>query len=94
MTDQEPPNLVPQDLLTHLSNTSNLNKPEAARIVTEVLHYFDQTTDEYIRQRHQELQKSGLSNPQIYQLIEQELSARVFRSEKVSIRQIRRTIYG
>ena len=85
---------IPEDLVHHLCNLSPLSTQEAERLVVEVLHYFGQTSDEFVRQRHQELQKSGLSNPEIYRTIEQELTTRVFRSAPSSIRQIRRAIYG
>lgn len=82
------------NLIEHLSRQSGLDPESADRLVQEILAFYDETTASFIRRRHYELQKSGLSNARIYQLIGEELPQRRFAAEPVSERQIRRTIYG
>jgi hypothetical protein len=49
---------------------------------------------DYIRRRHRRLQNQGLSNPQIFTRLTQELPRWRFRAAQLSERQIRRVIYG
>ena len=85
---------IPEELVQHLCRSTTLQPDEAARVVAEVIHFYRLTPEEFVAQRHQELQRAGVSNSGIYRTIEQELTERVFRSPKLSIRQIRRLIYG
>lgn len=82
------------ELVEHLCRHSNLTSFDAARLVEEVLAYYNETTASFIQRRHHELQKSGLANATIYRLIGEELEQHRFKAEKLSERQIRRTIYG
>lgn len=82
------------ELIEHLCRHSNLTPGDAARLVEEVLAYYNESTGAFIRRRHYELQKSGLANATIYRLIGDELAHRRFKAETLTERQIRRTIYG
>ena len=85
--------LVP--LLDHLCNTSKLNHDEARKLVDEVVTYFAETPEQFVRRRHRELQQiAGQPNEQIYRRIEAELAEWVFAAPALSQRQIRRIIYG
>lgn len=86
--------IVPSELIDHLCRNSRLNAQEAEHIVNEVLAYFAETPDEYLRQRHQELQSLGRSNSDIFLVLQHELQNRRFASKPMSTRQIRRAIYG
>jgi len=84
-----------QPLLDHLCNTSPLQLDEAQKLVTEVIAYFSETTEDWVLRRHGELRHGeGMSNAQIYARIENELPDTVFVSHALSQRQIRRIIYG
>ncbi len=84
-----------QPLLDHLCNTSPLQLDEAQKLVTEVIAYFSETTEDWVLRRHSELKHGeGMSNAQIYARIENELPDTVFVSHALSQRQIRRIIYG
>jgi hypothetical protein len=81
-------------LLRHLSSAAALEHDQARHIVEEVLAYFTESVEAFVLRRHQELSSAGLRNAAIYQQISQELSGRLFAATPLSIRQIRRLIYG
>jgi hypothetical protein len=85
---------VHDDLLEHLSRTTALGPNEAARVVADVLAYFSEGTEEYVRRRHQELQARGLTNDRIFDLVAGELRQRRVRAPELSQRQLRRLVYG
>lgn len=78
----------------HLVRTSPLTPGEAARMVADVLAYFSETTEEYVRRRHGELQARGLTNERIFDRITAELPARRVAAPALSARQLRRIVYG
>ena len=73
---------------------TSLEPAIARRLVAEVLHFFDETPEDFIIRRHRELQQDGFSNTEIYTRIEAELEAHRFTNPPLSLRQIRRVIYG
>ncbi len=88
------PDQVPEELLQHLCYSSRLNTEEAHRLVTEVLSYYNEATETYVRRRHLELQGQGHPNKHIYRGLLHELEHRRFPAPTLSERQIRRMIYG
>ncbi len=85
---------VPTELIDHLCRCSRLTAEEAEHIVSEVLSYYSETPEDYVRHRHQELQALGKNNSDIYSTLQAELQARRFGAKPLTTRQIRRTIYG
>ena len=71
-----------------------LSSSDAHKAVLEVLDCFDLEVDEFIAQRHHELHASGLPNTTIYDHLLGELRLLRFRAPRLSVRQIRRRIYG
>ena len=63
-------------------------------LVEEVVAFLSETVDEFVRRRHRELQAAGLTNPEIFALLAEELAGRRFRAPAVSPRQLRRIVYG
>ena len=82
------------ELVDHLCRQSPLTPAEAQKLVDEVLAYYNESAQCFIRRRHYELQKSGLANSSIYRLIGDELKRHRFVAEPLTERQIRRAIYG
>lgn len=82
------------DLIDHLVRTTPLQRGEAARVVLDVLAYFDETAEAFIRRRHRELQAKGLLNAEIFDLITAELPGRAVTPPEYSLRQLRRIVYG
>lgn len=83
-----------EDLVDHLVRSTPLQRGEAARVVLDVLAYFDETTEGFVRRRHRELQSQGLRNEAIFERISHELPHRAVTPPDLSIRQLRRLVYG
>jgi hypothetical protein len=83
-----------RDLVDHLTRTTALSLGEAARVVDDVLSYFAEPADAYVRRRHAELRGRGLANDEIFQRIAAELPARRVLPPELSLRQLRRIVYG
>ena len=83
-----------EELVTHLARTSPLSASEAARVVAEVVGYFGESVEEFVRRRHRELKAGGLTNERAFALIAAELPARRVAPPQLSLRQLRRVVYG
>jgi hypothetical protein len=82
------------ELVEHLTRTTPLSGEAAARIVEEVVAYFSEPAEAFIRRRHRELQAARLANPETFRRIAAELAGRPVAAPEFSERQIRRVIYG
>ncbi|GAA2449277.1 hypothetical protein GCM10010191_78560 [Actinomadura vinacea] len=82
------------ELVAHLCRTSLLGPGEAARVVADVLAYFGEPVEGFVRRRHGELRAGGLTNDQIFERIAAELPARRVAPPELSVRQLRRIVYG
>ncbi|GHD45956.1 hypothetical protein GCM10010335_52090 [Streptomyces galbus] len=85
---------VHDELVDHLTRTTPLNRGEALRVIQDVLAYFDETTEQYVRRRHRELQAQGLVNATIFERIEADLKYRAVAPPELTLRQLRRIVYG
>jgi hypothetical protein len=81
-------------LVRELSRTTGLPVNITARVVEDVLAYFDETVEEFVRRRHRELQRRGHTNDRIFGEISAELADRRVRPGDLSQRQLRRLVYG
>jgi uncharacterized protein YoaH (UPF0181 family) len=82
------------DLITHLARSSPLSSGEAERLIAEVLGYFSEPAEGFVRRRHGELKARGLSNDRAFDQIAAELQHRLVAPPQYSLRQLRRIIYG
>ncbi|MFJ2702006.1 hypothetical protein ACIO3R_02240 [Streptomyces sp. NPDC087428] len=82
------------DLIDHLVRSTALQRGEASRVILDVLAYFDETTEGFVRRRHRELQSGGLVNAEIFERIAAELPHRAVAPPELSLRQLRRIVYG
>ena len=55
-----------EELVTHLTRTSPLSPGEAARLIAEVVGYFSEPAEEFVRRRHGELKARGLTNDRAF----------------------------
>ncbi len=83
-----------QDLQQHLSSSFDLDNDEVERLMEDLMEYFDLTMEEFVQLRHRQLQRLGLRNIEIYRNLQQEIRKRRFKAPSLSLRQIRRLIYG
>lgn len=82
------------DLVDHLVRTTPLSEAESRRVLDEVLRYFDEPVDAYVRRRHVELRQRGWHNDRIFAAVADELPARRVAPPRLSARQLRRIVYG
>ncbi|MEU9407872.1 hypothetical protein AB0E08_19630 [Streptomyces sp. NPDC048281] len=82
------------ELVDHLMRSSPLSRGEALRVIQDVLAYFDETTADYVRRRHRELQAEGLVNTEIFDRIAADLQYRAVAPPELTLRQLRRMVYG
>jgi hypothetical protein len=82
------------DLIRQLGGTTGLPANVVARVVDDVLAYFDDTVEDFVRRRHRQLQRRGYTNDRIFTQIADELPRRRFAPGRLSLRQLRRLVYG
>ena len=82
------------DLVQYLSASCPLSQAEAARVVADVLGYFSEPPEEYVRRRHRELKTVGLTNDSAFRQIAAEIPQRRHAPPEFSLRQLRRIVYG
>ena len=85
---------VHTDLVGHVSRSTGLPPGVAARVVADVVAYFAETPPDFVRRRHGELKRRGLTNDQIFRALTDELVHRRFAAPELSERQLRRLVYG
>jgi hypothetical protein len=86
--------MIDAELVARVSATTGLTPPEAARVVEDVLTWFSEPVEDYVRRRHTSLRTYGHRNEAIYAQIAAELRDRLVAAPELSERQIRRVIYG
>ena len=82
------------DLVRHLYRTADLDPGTARRVIEEVLAWHGEDLETFVRRRHRELQAEGVANPEAFERLAAELRRRRVRAPELSVRQIRRVIYG
>ena len=73
---------------------TGLTPTEAQRVIEDVLAFYAEPVEEYVRRRHAELKTYGAKNAEIFARIAAELADRVVAAPPLSERQLRRIIYG
>ena len=82
------------DLVSHLVRTTSLSEGEADRVVADVLAWFAEPVPDFVRRRHRELAARGLTNDRIFAVVGTELVGRLYPAPPLSLRQLRRLVYG
>lgn len=83
-----------EDIVERIAVTTGLPRAVAARVVDDVLTFYRQPTEQYVRSRHVALQAEGETNDQIFAVIAAELRMRLVAAPELSERQLRRIVYG
>jgi hypothetical protein len=83
-----------RDLVDRLAGSTGLTPAEAARVVEDVLAWYRESLEDYVRRRHAHYQLYGKRNPEIFALIADELAGRLVAAPSLSERQLRRIVYG
>ena len=83
-----------RELVARVAASTGLSPGEAARVVADVIGWYREPVDEFVRRRHARLQEHGKRNDEIFALIAMELSERLVAAPSLSERQLRRIVYG
>jgi len=82
------------DLIDRVAASSGLSPGEAARVVADVVAWYRDPVEEFVRRRHAHYKLYGKRNEEIFGLIARELSGRLVAAPALSERQLRRIVYG
>ena len=83
-----------RDLIDRVAATAGLTPAEAARVIEDVLAWYREPVEDYVRRRHAHHQLYGRRNPEIFALIADELAGRLVAAPSLTERQLRRIVYG
>lgn len=82
------------ELVSQVSASTGLSPGEAARVVADIVGWYREPVEEYVRRRHSYLRTYGRRNSEIFALIAAELDSRLVAAPELSERQLRRIVYG
>ncbi|RDG34386.1 hypothetical protein [Oceanispirochaeta sp. M1] len=85
---------IDENFRNHLLSSYPLEEEVLNHLLDDLGDYFSDDLPSFISRRHQQMQKEGLKNTEIYKRIQSDLTERRFSAKPLSIRQIRRIIYG
>ncbi|MFC6287099.1 hypothetical protein ACFP3Q_17080 [Nocardioides sp. GCM10027113] len=85
---------VEQELVERVTASTGLAPGEAARVVEDVLAFYAEPVEEYVRRRHAQLKTYGARNGEIFARLADELQHRLVAAPRLTERQLRRLIYG
>jgi hypothetical protein len=83
-----------RDLVDRVAASTGLTPAEATRVVEDVLAWYREPVEDYVRRRHAYHRLYGKHNPEIFELIAKELADRLVAAPALSQRQLRRIVYG
>lgn len=83
-----------QTLVARVAASTGLSTAEAERVVEDVVAFYREPVEQYVRRRHAQLKTYGAKNEQIFPRLVEELADRVVAAPALSERQLRRLIYG
>ena len=78
----------------YLIERYGLDSAELELLLDDLWAFTDESVREFVRRRHGELQREGLRNVTIFRRLAAQAAAGRFRCETLSVRQLRRIIYG
>lgn len=82
------------EVVQRVAASTGLSHAEASRVVADVVSYFAEPAESFVRRRHADLRTYGMKNPEIFARIGAELRQRVVSAPPLSDRQLRRIVYG
>lgn len=82
------------EIVMHVAASVGLTPAEAGRVVDDVLAWYREDADSFVRRRHADLQSQGVRNAQAFDRIAVELGDRLVAAPRLSLRQLRRIVYG
>lgn len=87
--------LIPfSDFKQFLLDSFSLDDRELTRLLDEINSYYELEMREFVQLRHLQLKNEGWQNADIFTQLQDEIEDRRFKAGEISLRQIRRIIYG
>jgi cell shape-determining protein MreC len=83
-----------RELLERLQQLTGLSRSTLQRVAETIVDYFNETTEDFVQRRHAELRKQRIRNEEAFQRISEELAQRLVAAPRLSLRQLRRIVYG
>lgn len=83
-----------RELADRVAASAGLTATEAERVVEDVLAWYREPVEQYVRRRHAQYHLSGRRNEEIFTLIAGELPGRLVAAPQLTERQLRRIVYG
>lgn len=80
-------------LVERIAASTGLTPAEAARVVEDVVAYYAEPVEDWVRRRHAHLRTYGARNEEIFARIAAELAGRVVAAPALTERQLRRIVY-
>jgi hypothetical protein len=84
----------PFELVRHVAASTGLPEATAARVVADIAAYFAESVEDFVRRRHGEMRALHWKNDEIWPRLAAELGTRRFGVRELSMRQLRRIVYG
>jgi len=94
LTDEHGYQSPDPELIGRVAASAGLSTGEAARVVADIVAWYREPVEGYVRRQHAHYQVHGKRNPEIFDLIARELACRVVAAPDLSERQLRRIVYG
>jgi hypothetical protein len=85
---------VDTELVDRVAGSTGLTRAEATRVIEDVLAWYREPLQDFVRRRHAHHHLYGRRNQQVFALIAEELADRLVAPPELSQRQLRRMIYG
>ena len=82
------------ELISRVSASTGLSPGEAARVVADIIGWYQEPVEGFVRRRHAHLRTYGRRNNEIFAVIGAELAERLVAAPALSERQLRRIVYG
>lgn len=83
-----------RELVERIAASTGLSPREAARVVDDVMAWYGEPVEAFVRRRHADLQLQGVRNAEAFARIAVELRRRVVAAPELTERQLRRLVYG
>lgn len=81
-------------LLEHLEAVTGLDAATLEKILLEIQSWHEEDLSAWLQRRHRELRQAGWKNREIYPRLQQEARRTLVRPGPLSLRQVRRVLYG
>lgn len=83
-----------EEFKRHILETYDISDRSFERLLEEFRGFFGLAVEDFVRARHGELQHQGYKNEESFRLIAKEAKDHRFAVKPLSLRRIRRIIYG